>query len=159
MASPSHSDKHLVSRIRARNDYVLRFLQPGDLVKIDRHLYYHWGVYIGDRKIIHITKERPLDKSCGEIREDDLLKVAGKSKIYVGNDRDKRYKPRNPEKVVKKAKLCIGSVDYNLVTRNCEHFANYCRYGQRVSEQILFLGSPSKELEDRSLHSDSLFDE
>ncbi|XP_055898349.1 phospholipase A and acyltransferase 3-like isoform X2 [Biomphalaria glabrata] len=91
MASPSKSDSHALSRIRARNDYVMRFLQPGDLVKIDRRIYYHWGVYIGDGKLIHITKERPLDKSCGEIREDDLMKVAGKSKIYAGNDRDSRY--------------------------------------------------------------------
>ncbi|CAL1535797.1 unnamed protein product [Lymnaea stagnalis] len=159
-ASPvKKSDSTSSARIKARNNYVMRFLKPGDLVRFDRHLYDHWAVYIGDSKVVHITKEKPMDKSCGKICVDDLMSVAGKSKVYIANERDFRYTPRSPEKIVQKAKMCVGSVSYNLLSRNCEHFANYCRYGQRVSEQILFLGSPAKELRDRSLHSDSLFDE
>lgn len=30
----------------------------------------------------------------------------------------------------------IGEVDYHLATNNCEHFAQFCRYGEMKQEKV-----------------------
>ncbi|BFZ05768.1 hypothetical protein BsWGS_08807 [Bradybaena similaris] len=40
------------------------------------------------------------------------------------------------EEIIERARSLLGKGrQYNLFTENCEHFVNWCRYGQRVSEQ------------------------
>lgn len=39
--------------------------------------------------------------------------------------------------VVKRALSMIGPVDYNILRRNCEHFASWCRYDKSISQQVL----------------------
>lgn len=46
------------------------------------------------------------------------------------------FRPRRPHEIVEKAILKIGEIGYNVLWKNCEHFAAYCRYGVDWSEQV-----------------------
>lgn len=46
------------------------------------------------------------------------------------------FRPLEPNKIVEEAISKIGEIGYNLLWDNCEHFAAYCRYGIKWSEQV-----------------------
>ena len=49
------------------------------------------------------------------------------------------YTPQNDEeaaRIIQRAKSKIGKVDFNIVFRNCEHFANWCTTESFVSHQV-----------------------
>ena len=51
------------------------------------------------------------------------------------------YEPQfSSEDIVKRAKKHIGKGDYDLPTRNCEHFASWCYRGHTESVQIAKYG-------------------
>ena len=54
-----------------------------------------------------------------------------------------RHEPYSRQSIVRRALSKIGSAGYNVFSRNCEHFANWCRYGREISRQvcITFMGS------------------
>jgi len=39
-------------------------------------------------------------------------------------------------KIIEKAKSMLGTIGYNVLWNNCEHFAAFCRYGKMWSEQV-----------------------
>ncbi|KAF8017788.1 hypothetical protein BT93_H2860 [Corymbia citriodora subsp. variegata] len=54
-----------------------------------------------------------------------------------------RSRDKSPEEVVDIANELLesnGFGAYHVVTNNCEHFATYCRMGERASEQTAFYG-------------------
>ena len=45
-------------------------------------------------------------------------------------------RPRKEQDIVREALSRVGEVGYNVLFNNCEHFATYCRYGVKGSEQV-----------------------
>ncbi|XP_012934727.1 phospholipase A and acyltransferase 2 [Aplysia californica] len=137
-SSSSSSFKSMSSAAsRAHNKRVLESLRKGDRVQFKRSLYSHWGVYIGSGKIIHLTRrnaERGGPK--GVVREDDFWDAVGGDCAYKNNSRDNKSRPLPPDEIVKRAKSMLGDAGYNLLKDNCEHFANWCRYGETESQQV-----------------------
>ena len=43
---------------------------------------------------------------------------------------------RDPSDIVASAKKRLGETEYNVVTKNCQHFATECRYGQSRSTEV-----------------------
>ncbi|KAH9500280.1 Phospholipase A and acyltransferase 3 [Bulinus truncatus] len=132
---------------------VFEQLKLGDRVQFKRGVYSHWGVYIGDGRIVHLAGEEN-DGINGDIQvkhvftisgkrfnkarvaADNFWDVVGNDKAFINNDGDKKWSAFHPEVVVKNALEKIGQEGYNLISSNCEHFVNWCRYGYNKSDQV-----------------------
>ena len=107
--------------------------------------YLHYGIYVGGGNVIHYRTQDYTDnnQSHAKIIETTLQEFAHGSPVY-----------REPERegakwdivTVRTAKKMLGSGlgEYNLINNNCEHFANYCKYGKKESFQISRLASRFK---------------
>ncbi|XP_058471774.1 uncharacterized protein LOC131445024 [Solea solea] len=121
-------------------------MNPGDLIEIDRVVYSHWAVYIGEDEVVHLVQNDSGSKtsfssfgktsSKSEVRRDKLSDVLNGYSYQVNNLLDDKYKPRNPDVIVKEAKSRIGPSKYDVVIYNCEHFATEMRYGTSESRQV-----------------------
>jgi HRAS-like suppressor 3 len=129
-------------------------LELGDLVEFNRGRYQHWGIYIGLQNgiqcIAHISTDQGdfdgvsnkkeltskiIHGSTAEVRSDPFFVVAGQDLCRVNNYLDDSRSPFPPRIIVDRALHKLGSGGYNLLQNNCEHFAKWCRYGSRESEQ------------------------
>lgn len=118
---------------------IKKDLEPGDIIGDPRSLagydYEHYGVYIGDNKVIHYMSPNNSGKAAdGEVCETTLDGHFDKSKVFVLKfDKEKTF---SPEETIKRAKSLIGEKKYNLLSNNCEHFALWCKTNIRKSYQI-----------------------
>ncbi|XP_041331629.1 phospholipase A and acyltransferase 1-like isoform X3 [Pyrgilauda ruficollis] len=120
--------------------------QPGDLIEIDRPLYQHWALYLGDGYVIHVTDERAssvwlssssIRATRAKVKKDPLEEVVKNHKWRVNNKYDRSRTPRPVEEIIRRAELCIDrEVPYNVLNSNCEHFVTMLRYGEGESEQV-----------------------
>ena len=128
------------------NLHLLEILELGDLVEYKREIYSHWAVYIGNGKIIHLSgpDERKVSgigllsanvTNLAEIRIDHFLDVIKNSYAYRNNSKDNEFTPLPSDQILTRALSKIGCHYYDLLTFNCEHFANYCRYDLKFSDQ------------------------
>lgn len=107
----------------------------GDIIYVNHLLYKHFGIYISDDCIIHYDGKQDdllLRKMC--IRDTNIERfLNGKGSYKVKQFKNEKY---SPNEVVKRAKNEIGSKDFNLILNNCEHFAIWCKTGNKKSSQI-----------------------
>ncbi|KAM9302180.1 phospholipase A and acyltransferase 2-like [Gastrophryne carolinensis] len=117
--------------------------QLGDLIEFLRPLYQHWGIYVGDGYVVHLTDQEgwtSLASAFGGsavVRKDRLENVAQGCNYRVNNKYDLKWRPYPPEKVVQAALEQVGRVmPYSVTSANCEHFVTELRYGSCCSEQV-----------------------
>lgn len=126
------------------SDLILR---PGDIVKAFRGLYFHYGVYVGDGRVVHFssTGDNELDAASADIVETSLEQFAKDDPVSVDMSGKTMY---CREEVVRRARAAIGTKlgTYNLLSNNCEHFANWCRCGQLISRQRNLVDAIANEL-------------
>lgn len=129
-------------------------------------VYEHYGIYIGDGEVIHFTKSdgkntiiktsmkkfmesnkssnryfildcEPEIKNINSSLIDKCIKKSvngfGPSLPAVFRKPVEIY---SPEETVNRAKQYIGEQGYNLLVKNCEHFAIWCKTGLKYSYQI-----------------------
>lgn len=140
------------SEIKRHNSTVLTQLEEGDLVEFNRGPYSHWGVYIGNEEIVHLSGDENdgINGQVGlthfftisgvrfnkaKVVKENFWKVTADSKAKKNNGKDRKCTPLSPDEVVEKALSMMGEIGYNVLWNNCEHFAAFCRYGQKWSEQ------------------------
>ncbi|KAM3920557.1 phospholipase A and acyltransferase 3-like isoform 2-T2 [Leptodactylus fuscus] len=123
--------------------------EPGDLVEFYRGVYQHWGVYVGDGKVVHLTTGLlgSSGSSCssssslpgvgkGMVKEESLETVAGEDTYRVNNKYDEKRNPRPADEIVKAAREEVGKKKkYAVTCANCEHFVTELRYGSSYSDQ------------------------
>jgi len=120
-------------REKAKNDPDCYFL-PGDHVQVARSLYHHSAIYIGNKKVIHVS-----DPSGGASKEQALVNEADWSKFHCGDTEISvllpMFKLKANVKVANDARLEIGNYksEYNVLFKNCQHFATYCQFGKGYS--------------------------
>ncbi|NXA82103.1 HRSL1 enzyme, partial [Thryothorus ludovicianus] len=122
--------------------------QPGDLIEIDRPLYQHWALYVGDGYVINVT---PVDEGApslsvsttsiftrkAKVKKQPLKEVVGNNKWRVNNKYDRSRTPRPVEEIIRSAEHWIDrEVSYDVLGSNCEHFVTMLRYGEPLSEQV-----------------------
>ena len=114
-------------------------LQVGDLVEFDRIVYEHWAVYVGDSKIVHYKKVNEE----GEIVHEDIDSYM--NKCFVLFQRAKKKKMNrivhestifSGKQVAERALNKVGMKGCNLLFKNCEHFAKWCKYDVPICEQV-----------------------
>ncbi|KAM9394446.1 phospholipase A and acyltransferase 3-like isoform 1-T4 [Pholidichthys leucotaenia] len=117
--------------------------KPGDLIGFWRGLYDHVGVFVGNGMVVHKGPEdgdaaKPGKTQPGLVKKDPLEKVAGKDSWRIYNILDDKYKARPVDDIIKEANDLAGKQQpYNVVNQNCEHFAFFLRYGQKISPQVI----------------------
>merc|ERR1711990_30953 len=156
------ADEVSASKYVDHNLETYEAMRIGDLLEFHRGLYTHWGVAIGDGKIIHLSGDDDdgLGASVGgaagkfgsvsgaaftisgvnfekaRVKCDDFWDVARKSKANINNTKDEHIRADAPHVIVNRALSRIGVIGYNMLWSNCEHFASWCRYGMAWSEQV-----------------------
>ncbi|XP_060065789.1 phospholipase A and acyltransferase 2-like isoform X2 [Ylistrum balloti] len=135
----------------SHNATLLNELEVGDMVEFPRWLYSHWGVYIGEGRIVHLSggneSSDAIDKGscftiCGKyfdkawVKVDNFLEVAHDCKAKKNNGKDRKCRPRQAHEMVRIALDMVGEIGYNALWNNCEHFAAFIRYGEKWSEQV-----------------------
>lgn len=134
-------------------------MKAGDLIEFHRGLYTHWGVAIGDGKIVHLSGDEDdgLSANVGgklgsvsgsvftisgvnfekaKVKCDDFWDIARKSKANVNNSKDEYIRADAVHVIIDRALSRMGVIGYNMLWSNCEHFASWCRYGMAWSEQV-----------------------
>ncbi|XP_077311885.1 phospholipase A and acyltransferase 4-like [Lithobates pipiens] len=117
--------------------------KPGDLIEFHRVAYQHWGVYVGDGYIVHLTDQEgwsSLSSAFGGtavVRKDRLESVANGCDYKVNNKYDSKCSPYPARKIVNAALKEVGKkMDYSVTSANCEHFATDLRYGEQFCDQV-----------------------
>lgn len=114
----------------------------GDIIRVKRKIgYCHYGIYIGHNKVIHFSADKDdsiFDNTNIRICEAEL------DEGFLRGDTLEVNIPYSSHfyrfVVVKRAKKMLGNHKfrnalYDLLENNCEHFANYCYYGEAISSQ------------------------
>ncbi|NXH89572.1 HRSL1 enzyme, partial [Edolisoma coerulescens] len=122
--------------------------EPGDLIEIDRILYQHWALYVGDGYVINVTPVGSSDitlsvssvsniTGVATVKKQLLKEVVGNNKWRVNNKYDRSRTPRPVEKIIQNAERWVDKeVSYDVIGNNCEHFVTMLRYGEGVSDQV-----------------------
>ena len=111
----------------------------GDHIRVQMGALYHHAIYIGNDEVIQFGHPFDYQKSASNVFVikspiDDFLR-GGFLEVRV-YDRKERKKKRKPEEIVQEAYRHLGEGGYHILNNNCEHFANYCVFGVKFSEQI-----------------------
>ena len=122
----------------------------GDIIAVDRTLYYHYGIYVNDNQIIHYAPyngEPIIHVASLKVFLDGNVEFyicnCPKLPAFLGTIPDpimaflSDYKLYTPKETVNRAKGMIGDVynKYNLLANNCEHFSYWCKTGIKESLQ------------------------
>ena len=143
-----------------------QFFRAGDVIGIDRGLYRHFGVYVGDGKVIHYAADDGDFGRNPSVREttikdfskniDDIFVLhfpgEGRAPEKIRKKMSRHYKTEkrglcdflfrekyelfSAEETVKRAYQRLGECAYNLTRNNCEHFALWCKTGVSASRQV-----------------------
>ena len=112
----------------------------GDHIKVNRGLYSHHGIYANDDCVIHFappSNTGVIDPASAEVVMTTLADFlnGGLLEVRVFNDEELKTK-RSPQDIINFAFSRIGDKGYNIISNNCEHFANECLFGVKKSNQV-----------------------
>lgn len=103
---------------------MIKNFRFGQVLKTPRGFYKHYGICIGNNRVIHNNK--------GEgVREVSLAEFANGCAIIPSRE----IQPLNPSIAVQKAKKYLGA-PYGLIFENCEHFVRVVSGLKKESTQI-----------------------
>lgn len=134
------------------SDYVtpkktFREAKPGDIVGIGEKtqgVYFeHYGVFIGDNKVIHYSSPNGTYENA-IFTTDSMSKAFPKGKYFVLDFTGMEV--YSAEKTIERAKKIEGEKKYDIINNNCEHAAVWCKTGLRLSYQIYALSPPELEV-------------
>ncbi|KAM6435445.1 uncharacterized protein PHA67_000946 isoform 3-T3 [Liasis olivaceus] len=123
-------------------------IKPGDLIEIFRSCYQHWGIYVGEGKVVHLAPEcdrlangaasvLAVLSDRAYVKKDWLETVVRKDQYRVNNKHDHTHPPLPLTKTLQRAEELVGrEMPYNLTSHNCEHFVMELRYGVAMSDQV-----------------------
>lgn len=102
-------------------------LQLGDHVYVDLGEYQHHGIYCGSGEIIHYSGKKQIKSQLARnFSRDWTLEIRVREYIRC----------HQPEVVILNARSRLAETEYNIIFNNCEHFATWCKTGERRSKQI-----------------------
>jgi len=116
--------------------------EVGSHLVSSRGFYTHHGIYAGDNKVIqysgyaksvnmHDTAPNSSDKRS-PVEMVTLSKFEANQGLTI---EEHPYATYSPQEVVRRAYSRIGEREYNVLFNNCEHFVNWCVYGESSSKQ------------------------
>ena len=138
--SMMQNQRNKIAIINDPFNYLFDKLSVGSVIFVDNYFvglnaYQHYGVYIGNGKVIHFAAPEGKDISPenGIIHETTLAKFLNGRSLQI----DMNIKTVFSEnEIIRRARSRMGEQGYDLLTNNCEHFARWCVTGENVSHQI-----------------------
>lgn len=113
-------------------------LEKGDHVFAKRGIYTHHGIYAGDSIIIHYNSREfgdypsVYETTVEEFKKwPSLVDIIAETTILYRFSKTLSPIRYSPDKVVERARSKIGEKKYDLIINNCEHFARWCRCGNK----------------------------
>ncbi|AXF05841.1 lecithin retinol acyltransferase family protein [Paraburkholderia hospita] len=104
----------------------------GSHIVARRSAYDHHGIYVGNGRVVHYAGLcRSLHR--GPVEETTIECFASGHEIAVMPNPMARYDGAD---AVRRARSRLGENRYRLLSNNCEHFCNWCLYGESRSEQV-----------------------
>jgi hypothetical protein len=113
-------------------------ISPGEEPPLGSHLvtprfaFTHHGIYVGGGRVVHygsLARSRP----GGPVQEVTLERFAQGHPVWIRWHALPRF--RHLE-VIRRARARIGENSYRLLSNNCEHFCEWCLYGEHRSYQV-----------------------
>ncbi|XP_035698726.1 phospholipase A and acyltransferase 2-like [Branchiostoma floridae] len=127
---------------RRNNSDVYNKCVRGDLLKFYRFGYSHWGVFVSCGYVIHRTE----DNGTVKIREDRFWDLAQNNLIRIGNFWDNIATPLPGWQIEERARSRLEESGYDVLFKNCENFAKWCRYDVDISGQTVSAATLSSSL-------------
>lgn len=110
---------------------------PRDVLSVNRGIYKHYGVYVGNDTVVHFSGGEGFELSAKRacIRKTSLENFRKNDEIQIETRCCESY---SRKETVMRALGAVGTEKgkYALPWNNCEHFANWCRYGEKRSSQV-----------------------
>jgi hypothetical protein len=104
-------------------------LSRGDHLWVPRTLYRHHGVDIGNGRVVNYLGDK---KRSGAICITPIEEFTDGKTLHIVS-----YLTRLPvEESIHRARSRVGEDSYDLVEKNCEHFASWCATGLHNSRQV-----------------------
>ncbi|XP_030644846.1 protein LRATD2a [Chanos chanos] len=102
---------------------LLNKCKPGDLVEfVATGQYPHWAIYVGDFQVVHLHRAEVKNNFLTDVSQGRRCRIV--SELY-------KFKPLSPDMVVQNAMEQVGAKDRELLWRNSECFAAWCKFGKR----------------------------
>ena len=126
--APSSEGRH-----RAERPLVAEQELPlGSHLVTPRRGYVHHGIYVGDSKVVHYAGlAHGLRR--GPVEEVSLARFTNGRPVCVRSDASLEF---DRWEVVRRARSRVGEDHYRILTNNCEHFCEWCLYGEQRSYQV-----------------------
>ena len=109
-----------------------------DQIRVNRGLYYHFGIYEDDNTVYQFASPKGSEISpetaCVCICTLDEFLKGGILEVRAYSEEELKTK-KSPDEIIDYAKAHLGEMGYNLISNNCEHFANRCTFGKSISDQ------------------------
>ena len=109
--------------------WTTRMPEPGDMIRVKTSFYYHYGIYVDDRRVVQFG----LPDNAGTPPEAIAVRVTDVYAFLNGGmletatlTRRENARRRRPEETVRLALSRIGETGYDILENNCEHFAASC---------------------------------
>jgi hypothetical protein len=109
--------------------------QLGAQIISRRRGYSHHGIYVGGGRMVHYAGFA-YGFSSGPIEEVSLSEFAQNRPIWIRRTSRPIFPP---EEVIRRARMRVGEIRYQLLRNNCEHFCEWCRHGESRSFQVEYL--------------------
>jgi hypothetical protein len=107
-------------------------LPLGSHLVTPRRGYVHHGIYVGDGNVVHYAGlANGLRR--GPVEEISLARFTDGHPVCVRSDASLEFDCRE---VIRRARSRVGEDRYRLLTNNCEHFCEWCLYGEQRSYQV-----------------------
>ena len=108
----------------------------GDMIRVKVKFYYHYGIFVDEKTVIQFGLP-----DNGDTPPDDIAVISTDIDTFSNGefveclvpDKGERKRRYAPKKTVDLATARIGEKGYNILSNNCEHFANECYFGERKS--------------------------
>ncbi|CAN7988873.1 unnamed protein product [Ixodes hexagonus] len=116
--------------------------KAGDLIEIDRTLYAHWALCVGNGNVIHVVgrNEEDIPTDFAYVHLSKLTDVAGYSGVRVNNKvvraKERGLLPSSATEILDRAcSMLDREVEFNFLTRNGEYYVTLWKFGQGWSDQ------------------------
>lgn len=97
-----------------------------------RNGYFHHGIYLGASQVVHYSG-LCTGLHAGPVELIELNRFASGNQVCACTVQRGGFQR---EEVVRRALSRVGENRYRLLTNNCEHFCNWCVYGESRSDQV-----------------------
>lgn len=114
-----------------RLNMYLQLPDIGDHLISPRGAYFHHGIYVENKKVVHYSG-LANGLSSGPVEEIPLQDFSNGKGYKVKKHKCKFTK----QEVADRACSRLSEKNYNLIYNNCEHFVNWCIYDVSTSRQV-----------------------